>query len=137
MIPPLNGRTNARSRSTVDLVLVDVPKCSDSRRVTGVRLSEKPPGFLDLDKASQFRLPSPRSRTRTCIASDLGPRGPGRARWWTRSGSRHRPDRSWPADLSSVDSNARPGLASGYWCGIAFSCLLLPSNWNTKHSKFV
>lgn len=60
MIPPLNGRANARSRSTVDLVLVDVP-CSDSRRVTGVRLREKPPGFLDLDKASRFRLPPRRA----------------------------------------------------------------------------
>lgn len=72
--------TSARLRLTVDLILTHRAERSDSRRLRDVRLSEKPPGFLDLDMAVQSRMRRRGPDRDCCNVSNLGPRGPGRAR---------------------------------------------------------
>lgn len=74
------ARTNARLRSTVDLILTHRAKRSDSRRLRDVRLSEKPPGFLNLVMMLQTSMRRRGPDRDCCNASDLGPRGPGRPR---------------------------------------------------------
>lgn len=112
-------------------------ECSDSRRATGMRLSEKPPGFLDLDKASRFTLP-PRGAERVHTMRPTQARGSrsglgggaGRGAGIGRTGAGLA---TCQASIAMHDLDWEAAIGAAF----DFFCLLLPSNWSIKHSKSV